>query len=141
MYTNNIEVIINAPVKKVWTALTDGGIIKEWQNVNVETDWKEGSKIMYTLYDDKGNVMTWNGRQMVWDGIIDKMVVHKELTCIYPSKATGLEKETYTLVEMFPEVTKVNFAQECITQEAAEGYKDGTKKTLQKLQEFLETRY
>jgi uncharacterized protein YndB with AHSA1/START domain len=96
MYTNNLEIIINAPVKNVWHALTDKEKIREWMHgVEVETDWREGSPIYYKCYDALGNIITWNGKQMVWDGLIEKVQPAKELSCIYPSKATGLEKETY----------------------------------------------
>lgn len=142
MYTNNLEIIVNAPIKNVWKALTDEEKIKEWMTgVKVETDWKEGSPIYYKCYDAKGNIVTWDGRQMVWDGLIEKIVPHKEFSCIYPSKATGLEKESYHLLEVFPEVTKVSLVQECLSKEAATTYIDNTMDTLKKLKEFLEFWY
>lgn len=142
MYTNNIEIIINAPVKNVWNALTTKEKIKEWMTgVEVETDWQEGSPILYRCYDSRGNIVTWEGRQMIWDGVLESIVPNKELSYVYPSKATGLEKETYHLVEMFPEVTKISLTQECMTKEAAYGFIDSTKKTLENLKNFLEIRY
>ena len=84
MYTNNLEIIVYAPIKKVWKALTDADKIKVWmKNVKVETDWKEGSSILFMAYDNFGNIMTWEGKQMIWDGIIEKFVPGKELVVIY----------------------------------------------------------
>jgi uncharacterized protein YndB with AHSA1/START domain len=142
MYTNNLEIIVNAPIKKVWNALTDKSKIREWmKGVEVDTDWKEGSAITYKCFDRLGNIVTWNGKQMIWDGIVESVHPHKELSCVYPSKATGLEKESYHLTEVFPEITKIILRQECLSPEAANGYVDSTRNTLQKLKEFLETRY
>lgn len=142
MYTNNIEIIINAPIKNVWNALTNESLIKEWlTNVAVRTDWKEGSPIYYTCYDNEGDVITWQGKQVVWDGIIEKFVPHKELVCIYPSKAVGLEKEKYQLVEMFPEVTKLQFAQEFLSPDIAENCKQESFNSLEKLKDLVEYRY
>lgn len=142
MYSNNLEIIINSSVTNVWQALTDNEKVKQWmENVKVDTDWKEGSTIKYTCYDTKGNVVTWNGKQMIWDGIIQKMSPNKELTFLYPSKASGLEKEKYNLVELFPEITKINFVQECMTENIAKNYVDGAKDMLGKLKNFLEVRY
>lgn len=142
MYTNNLEIIINAPVKKVWNALTDKEKIKEWMyGAVVETDWTEGSPIRYTCYDTKGNVMTWNGRQMVWDGVVEKFVPQRQITYFYPSMAEGLEKENFQLVEVFPEVTKLALSQDFMTKKSADLYFGNTRKMLEKLKEFLEIWY
>ena len=140
MYTNNLEVIVHAPVKSVWKALTNSQRINEWmKNVYVKTDWKEGSPILYTCHDANGKALELNGRLVIWDGILETVVKNKELSCLYPSKASGVEKETYHLVEVFPEITKISFAQECLSPEPAESYKEDTKQTLEKLKEFLES--
>lgn len=142
MYTNNLEIIINAPIKNVWHALTDKEKIKEWMyDTEVETSWKEGSPIKYTCYDPKGNVVTWNGKQVIWDGVVDKVVIQKELTFFYPSMAAGLEKESFHLVEIFPEVTKVSLSQDFLTKEAANLYFGNTRKMLHQLKDFLEIWY
>src|ERR1700694_3304059 len=55
---------INASAKKVWHALTDPAMIKEWLfGTNTTTDWKKGSSITYTgewegkPYTDKGEII------------------------------------------------------------------------------------
>jgi len=96
MQTNNLEITIKAPVEKAWAALTDSAQIGEWmENVEVETHWHVGSPIKYTCYDEQGQIMKWEGNDMVWDGIIEVFQPDRELTCEYPSKSTGLERESY----------------------------------------------
>lgn len=51
---------INAPKEKVWNALWDGENYRKWTAVfsegsTVETDWKKGSKVLFT--DGKGSGM------------------------------------------------------------------------------------
>lgn len=51
---------INAPRDKVWNALWDGDNYRKWTTVfsegsTVETDWKKGSKVLFT--DGKGSGM------------------------------------------------------------------------------------
>jgi len=58
------SIIINAPVDKVWFALTDKETIKQyfWGTETI-TDWKEGSPIRFTgtwegtVYEDKGFIL------------------------------------------------------------------------------------
>ena len=51
---------INAPREKVWNALWDEDNYRKWTTVfsegsTVETDWKKGSKVLFT--DGKGSGM------------------------------------------------------------------------------------
>ena len=55
---------IHAPASKVWNALTDPTLIKEYLfGTNVTTDWKVGSPITYNgewqgkAYEDKGRIL------------------------------------------------------------------------------------
>ena len=57
------HISIDAPLTKVWRALTDREAIKQYMfGANVETDWNEGSAIIWkgewqgTAYEDKGFV-------------------------------------------------------------------------------------
>lgn len=59
-----VEVIILAPVSKVWKGLTDPAIIKQYFfGTEVVTDWKKGSPIIWKgvwqdqHYEDKGNIL------------------------------------------------------------------------------------
>lgn len=56
----NFSVSINAPKEKVWKTLWDDDTYRKWTSVfnpesHAETDWKEGSKVLFL--DDKGSGM------------------------------------------------------------------------------------
>ncbi len=63
-YTAKATILVNAPVSKVWDALINPKIIKQYLfGTTVESDWKAGSAITYTgtwegkAYKDKGRVI------------------------------------------------------------------------------------
>jgi len=70
---NNIakaETTINASAEKVWNALTDPGIIKQYMfGTTVISDWKEGSKIIWKgewegrNYEDKGKILLFEPKK------------------------------------------------------------------------------
>jgi uncharacterized protein YndB with AHSA1/START domain len=141
MAQNNFELSINANIKNVWLALTNSYEFSKWMpNVKVKTNWIEGSQINYTCYDTNGNVIKWDNKEMIWDGIIETIKEDKELTCIYPSKSTGLEKESYLLEKISENETKLIQVQTLTSQEIADGYKDGTSQVLQFLKSYLENK-
>lgn len=58
------EITIHAPVEKVWNALIDPALIKQYMfGTDTVSDWKEGSSITWkgewegTPYEDTGTVM------------------------------------------------------------------------------------
>jgi uncharacterized protein YndB with AHSA1/START domain len=58
------SITINAPIAKVWEALTRPELIKEWFfGVDTETDWKPGSPIIHRgeyqgrPYEDRGTIL------------------------------------------------------------------------------------
>jgi uncharacterized protein YndB with AHSA1/START domain len=62
--TAKATITINAPASKVWEAITNPKLIKQYLfGAEVITDWKEGSQIIYKgtyegkAYEDKGNVL------------------------------------------------------------------------------------
>ncbi len=139
MAINNFEIEINASIEKVWVALTNSAEFAKWmKNVKVQTDWKQGSEITYTCFDDSGNVMQWERMDMIWRGNIKIIEENKELTCVYPSKSTGLIEESYFLEKLNEHKTKLNQVQSLISQEVADGYKEGTSQTLEFLKIHLE---
>jgi uncharacterized protein YndB with AHSA1/START domain len=63
-FTAKANIIINAPNEKVWAALTQPELIKQYLfGTQVTTDWKVGSPITYKgvwegkSYEDKGRVV------------------------------------------------------------------------------------
>lgn len=77
---------INAPIEKVWNALTNPEMVKQYFfGSNQETDWKVGSEILWTgeyegtIYKDKGAVLEYLPNQKLsysylssWNGLEDK---------------------------------------------------------------------
>ena len=60
----NASITIDAPVAKVWEALVNPDMIKQYMfGTNVVTDWKEGSPIVWKgewqgkAYEDKGTIL------------------------------------------------------------------------------------
>lgn len=55
MAKNISTIVVNAPVQKVWDALTKAELIKQWQyGSDIITDWKIGSDIRFkTVWEDK----------------------------------------------------------------------------------------
>ena len=140
MIINNLEIEINASVEKVWLALTNATEFNKWmKRVSVETNWKQGSEITYTCYDQNGKVMQWEGMDMIWKGNIKTVVSNKELTCIYPNQSTGLIEESYLIEKLGDHKTKLLQIQTVTTQAVADGYKEGTLHSLQLLKKHLET--
>lgn len=59
-----VSIVINVPVARVWDALTNPEMIKQYMfGTDVTTDWKVGSTITYTgvwegkAYEDKGKIL------------------------------------------------------------------------------------
>ena len=93
---------VSAPPSKVWQALTDPEIVKQYLfGTQVVTDWKEGRPIRW-----KG---VWQGKPYEDKGIVLKVVPEKLLETTYWSGNEGLpdEPEYYKTVtyELAPEGT------------------------------------
>jgi len=70
--TLKTRISIKAPAQKVWQALTDPAIVKQYFfGTNVQSDWKKGSPITWTgewqgkTYQDKGTILDVNPGQFV----------------------------------------------------------------------------
>ena len=88
------SVSINAPIGKVWEALTTPTTIKKWFfGVDTITDWKVGSPIVHKgewqgkPYEDKGNILKIEPRKMLkhshWSalsGLADSPQNYQEVT-------------------------------------------------------------
>ena len=62
--TAQVSTVVNAPSKKVWKALTDPALIREYyMGATVSTDWQVGSPITFAgewkgkTYEDKGKIL------------------------------------------------------------------------------------
>ncbi len=77
------EVMVDAPASRVWDALTNPELIKQYMfGVDVETDWKEGSPITY-----KGE---WEGKPFEDKGVIIWFEPEKTLVSTHWSALSGV---------------------------------------------------
>ena len=89
----NKTININAPTSKVWHALTNPDVIKEWLfGTKVISDWKVGSQILFT-----GN---WQGTDYADKGTILKFDIEKVFQYNYWSGFSGLtdSPENYSVI-------------------------------------------
>ena len=78
------SVTIHAPLSKVWQALTDPEMIRQYfYDTEVITDWKVGSPIVW-----KGE---WEGKEYLEKGTILKSEPQRLLQYTYLSSFSGLE--------------------------------------------------
>jgi uncharacterized protein YndB with AHSA1/START domain len=81
-YTARAEVIVNAPAEKVWEALTDPAIVKQYFfGTNLQADWKVGGDITYSG--------EWEGKPYVDKGHVLEIEPNKKLVTDYWSALTG----------------------------------------------------
>ena len=107
---------IHAPVDKVWRALTDPGLIKQYLfNTNTITNWKKGSVITWTGVHE--------GRSYQDKGTIIDMIPEKKLHTTHYSALSGKEdkQENYhnVIYELEPgsDRTIITLTQDNVTNE------------------------
>jgi uncharacterized protein YndB with AHSA1/START domain len=87
------DITINAPANKVWKALTDPAMIKQYLfGTEAKSDWKKGSPISY--------IGEWEGKRYEDKGKIVDIVPEKLLHTTYLSGTSGKEdkQENYANV-------------------------------------------
>lgn len=119
-YTAEARTTINAPATKVWAALTNPALIKQYFfGTNVVSDWKVGSPIVYRgewqgkSYEDKGTILEFDApRKLVtthWSALsgvpdvpenyhtvtylLDERDGHTEITLQQDNNASEEEKQ------------------------------------------------
>jgi len=91
------SITISAPVRKVWQALTDPAMIKEYLfGTNTVTDWKKGSPITYSG--------EWNGQKYQDKGMIVDIIPEKLLHTTYFSFMSGKEDKPENYANVIYEV-------------------------------------
>ncbi len=136
--TSQAKTTINTPASKVWDALTNPGLIKQYlYGTEVTSDWKVGSPITY-----KGE---WEGKSYEDKGEILQIEPNKLLVSTFWSSLAGLPDvpENYKTVryELSPEGsgTKLTITQDNnSTQEEADHSTQNWNTVLDKLKELLE---
>ena len=138
MFIAKSETIINAPAPKVWQALTDPAMVKQWLfGTEMVADWKVGGQIRY-----KG---VWEGKPYEDKGEILELVPEQKLITTYWSGFAGKEdkpenyqKVSYLLSEV-SDGTKLTLIQENIpTAEAAKHSEGNWNLVLQAMKQLLE---
>ena len=93
--------IINAPINKVWEALTNPSLIKQYLfGTNTITDWKKGSPITY-----EGE---WEGKAYKDKGKIVDIIPEKLLHTTYWSSMSGKEDRPENYNNVLYEVEEQN---------------------------------
>lgn len=139
MKTSTFAIEISAPMGRVWHAISTTEGIKTWGgSLKVDTDWQVNSPMVFTCYDDKGEVVEYNGEKMIFNGIIEVKNENKEITYSYPEKVAGIEKESYVLDEVDTSTTRVTFVQTCTSEEKAKDTWEGQKQIMEMLKKKLE---
>ena len=137
-FTAQATTLVNAPASKVWDALTNPSLIKQYlYGTQVTSDWKVGSPITY-----KGE---WEGKSYEDKGEILQIEPDKLLVSTFWSSLAGLPDlpENYKTVryELLPEGngTKLTITQDNnATQEEADHSTQNWTTVLDKFKELLE---
>ena len=118
------SVTIHAPASKVWEALTNPEMIKQYLfGTNAVSDWKEGSSIRYTG--------TWDGKTYEDKGTIVKVIPEKLLVSTYWSSMEGLEdkpenyKNVSYALETKGDATILTVTQDNNTSEESRAHSEG----------------
>ncbi|MCK9211708.1 MAG: SRPBCC domain-containing protein [Ignavibacteriaceae bacterium] len=132
---------INATPEKVWEALTNPEIIKQYLfGTETITDWKVGSEIIF-----QGE---YKGLKYCDKGMVRENILHQLLSYSYWSGFSGLEDKlenyslvTYTLSKN-NNSTKLTWAQKGFaTEEGYQHSKSGMETFLQQIKEIIESHY
>lgn len=136
---SKVSVNINAQVSKVWQALVDPALIKQYLfGTEAESDWKKGSSIIYNG--------VWQGKPYTDKGIIVEIIPEKLLHTTYYSPLSGKEDKPENYNNVITELksgndfTTVTISQDNIKDEAGLKHMeqnwgtvlDGMKKLLEK---------
>ena len=106
-HQSKYQTIIKAPIDKVWNALTNPEMVKQYFfGSNQETDWDVGSKVLWTG--------EYDGTTYVDKGVVLEYLPNKKLSYSYLSSWSGLDDkpENYLLVSY--EVTPTESGTELI---------------------------
>ena len=137
-YTAEVSTVINAPVSKVWQALTDPELIKQYLfGTNTVTDWKVGSPIFFRgvwegkAYEDKGTVLEFVPNRVLrynyWSsmsGTADVAENYANVTCAVVAEGEG---------------TKITITQDhCKTAESRDHSAGNWKMILETMKKMLE---
>lgn len=130
---------INVPVSKVWKAITDPAMIKEYLfGTNTVSDWQKGSTITYSG--------EWEGKSYVDKGVIIDIVPEKLLHTTYFSGMSGKEDKPENYANVIYKVSPddghsiITISQDNIdTEEQLKHMEDNWGKVLEGMKKLLES--
>jgi uncharacterized protein YndB with AHSA1/START domain len=137
-FTSKASITINAPASKVWEALTNPAMIKQYLfGTEAKSDWKVGSPITYTG--------VWEGKEYRDKGNILEIVPEKLMVYSYWSGFSGMpdapenyQKLTNELVEVDGKTTLTITQENAKDQNSADHSGENWKMVLAKLKEVVE---
>ena len=136
-FKTNYRTIIKAPTEKVWNALTNAEIVKQYFfGSDQVTDWKVGSPIYF-----RGE---YEGKSYEDKGIVQEYVSNKKLSFSYLSSWNALEDkpENYLLVQYevkeVPEGTELTITQSNYDEEKAKHSAENWKIVIDGLKKIVE---
>jgi uncharacterized protein YndB with AHSA1/START domain len=136
-FKTNYQTTIKAPIEKVWDALTNAAIVKQYFfGSNQETDWKVGSPIYF-----RGE---YEGKSYEDKGVVQEYVPNKKLSYSYLSSWNELEDkpENYLLVQYevkkVPEGTELTVTQSNYDEEKAKHSAGNWKMVIDGLKKIVE---
>ncbi len=139
MNTTTCRIEIQAPVHEVWNALSTTEGMHMWIDwVKVSTDWQVNGPIAFTICDDNGEAMEYNGSKMIFNGVIEVKKELKEITYSFPGKMAGIERESYVLDVINTGTTGVSFTQTCSSEERAKEQEEDQQQLMETLKRKLE---
>ena len=115
------SVIVNANKDKVWNALTNPKIIKEYLfGTETITDWKIGSEI---IFQGEYNGQNYRDRGVILENISNTKISYSYWSSFYGTedKPENYSKVSYTLTDKGDNQTELTWTQKGFTDEA--GYK------------------
>lgn len=132
------SITVNAPVDKVWNALTDPKAIKQYMfGADIETDWKPGSTIRYTgeyngkPYEEKGEILQFEPNKVLRTTNFSSMSGKED-------QPENYDTVTYRVHDL-GDKTRVTISQEPVkNQKALEGSKANWKMVLKSLKKVAE---
>ncbi len=92
-FTAEAQITMNAGAEKVWNAITDPALVKQYMfGADMTADWKKGGRIVY-----RGE---WQGKPYEDGGIILEIEPQKKLVTTYFSSVSGKEDipENYNVI-------------------------------------------
>lgn len=100
-FRSTYQTTIKAPVEKVWDALTNPEMVRQYFfGTNLQTDWKAGSPVYF-----KGE---YEGKPYQDKGIVQEFLPNKILSFTYLSNWSDLEDKPENYLLVIYEVKQVN---------------------------------